>query len=205
MLVSALAVISAATVTIVLPGPAGAQSGSPCAPGQPSGRPFGEPPGPPGSPPRQPDGRPPAYPPGKCQLLLSRSVVAAGESVGVAGSGYAPGADVKVSAAGVTLASVAADPAGAFSTDVVIPRSVPSGTHEVTAAGAGAGGGTQVLSASLTVTGGASRSASLGDALPRTGGGDGLVPMTVAGAGLLGIGSAAAVAARRRRSAPPAS
>lgn len=203
MLVSALAVISAATVTIVLPAPAGAQSGSPCAPGQPFGRPPGTPPGP-GAAPGQPPGRPPEYPPGKCQLLLSRSVVAAGQSVGVAGSGYAPGADVKVSAAGVSLASVAADSAGAFSTDVVIPRSVPSGTHEVTAAGAGAGGGTQVLSASLTVTG-ASRSgaASLGDALPRTGGGDGVVPMTVAGAGLLGIGSAAVVAARRRRSAPP--
>ena len=198
MLVSALAVVFAAALTFVLATPAGAQT-EPCPPGVPFGRA-------PGTPPNVPVavGRPAQYPLfGKCQLRLSRSVVAAGESVGVAGDGFAPGAEVKVSAAGKTLGSASANSAGSFATDVVIPASVAPGTHDVTASGAAAGGGTQVLSASLTVTGAAgSRSdrASLGDALPRTGGGDGLLPLTAAATILLGVGTAAVVAARRRRS-----
>lgn len=202
MLVSALAVLFALASTLLVPAPAGAQA-EPCPPGQPTGRPPGTPPGP-GAAPGQPTGRPPQYPPGKCQLRLTRSVVAAGDTVGVAGDGFAPGAQVRVAAAGVTLATVAADAGGSFATDVRIPASTAPGLHDVTAAGAGAGGGTQVLSASLTVTG-ASRSdtAGLGPSLPRTGG-DGIVPMTLAGAGLLALGAASVVAARRRRTQPGA-
>jgi LPXTG-motif cell wall-anchored protein len=198
-----LAVVFAAALTVLLPAPAGAQA-EPCPPGQPTGRPPGTPPGP-GAAPAQPTGRPPQYPPGKCQLRLSRSVVAAGESVGIAGDGFAPGAQVRMAAAGRTLATVAADAGGSFSTDVVIPASLAPGTHEVTASGAAAAGGTQVLAASLTVTGAASRSdtAGLGGALPRTGG-DGIVPMTIAGSGLLAVGTSAVVAARRRRTQPGA-
>ncbi|MGQ0521260.1 MAG: hypothetical protein ACT4PX_08935, partial [Actinomycetota bacterium] len=88
VLVSALTLVVAAALTFLLPTPAGAQT-EPCPPGQPSGRPPGTPPGP-GAAPGQPAGRPPQYPPGKCQLRLSRSVVAAGESVGIAGDGFAP-------------------------------------------------------------------------------------------------------------------
>lgn len=196
-------VLLAAVSPFVLSEPALAQL-EPCPPGQPTGRVPGTPPGA-GAVPTQPEGRPAQYPLGKCQLRLSRSVVAAGESVGVSGAGYAAGAQVRVSAAGVTLATITADASGSFSTDVVIPASVDPGTYQVTAAGAAAGGGTQVLSATLTVTEpAASRSrASLGDALPRTGSND-ILPTTAAGFGLVAVGTAAVIAARRRRSSPPA-
>jgi LPXTG-motif cell wall-anchored protein len=203
VLVSVLAVtVVFVTPLVVVSGSALAQT-EPCPPGQPSGRVPGTPPGP-GAVPDQPSGRPAQYPLGKCQLRLSRSVVAAGESVGVSGAGYAAGADVRVAAAGVTLATVTANATGAFATEVVIPPSVDPGTYEVTATGAAPGGGTQVLSASLTVTeAAASRSsADLGDALPRTGSDD-IVPTTAAGVGLVAVGTAAVIAARRRRASAP--
>ena len=202
MLVSALAIVVTAAPVLLLQAPAGAQA-EPCPPGQPAGRPPGTPPAP-GAAPGQPAGRPPQYPPGKCQLRLTRSVVAAGESVGVAGDGFAPGAQVRVAAAGVTLATVSAGSTGSFSTDVVIPASVDPGTHDVTAAGVAADEGTQVLAASLTVTSAAasrSDTAGLGDALPRTGSSN-LVPTAAAGLALVGAGAAAVVAARRRRTSP---
>lgn len=202
MLVSATTAVLVASVTIVLPAPAGAQA-EPCPPGQPTGRPPGQPPGP-GAPPGQPPGRPPQYPPGKCQLRLSRSVVAAGESVGVAGEGFAPGGEVRVAAAGVGLANLSAGSGGSFSTNVVIPEALAGGTHSVTASGPAAGGGTQVLSASLTVTGARSGGAGAagaqeGDALPRTGAA-GITALAALGLALTGLGASAVAATRRRRS-----
>lgn len=201
MLVSALALVFVAAFAVVLPTPAGAQA-EPCPPGQPTGRPPGTPPGP-GAAPGAVPGRPPQYPPGKCQLLLSRSVVGVGGSVGVSGAGFLSGAQVVVRAAGVSLGTVSADAGGSFSTDVVIPASVAPGTHEVSASGAAPGGGTQVLSASLTVTGAGTQTAGLGDSLPRTGS-DGLGSLTPLATVLLVVGSAAVVATRRRTTKPRA-
>lgn len=200
MLVSAIAAVPLTAVTVVLPVPAAAQA-EPCPPGQPAGRPPGTPPG---IAPGQPPGRPPQYPPGKCQLRLSRSVVAAGGSLVVAGDGFAAGAPIRMAVAGGTLATVAASSTGSFSAEVRIPASTEPGIHEVAASGAAAGGGTQVLSASLTVTGSQPVSASLGDTLPTTGGGDGIGPLSAVGAGLVAVGSAAVAAARRRRQASAA-
>jgi LPXTG-motif cell wall-anchored protein len=205
VLVSVLAVtVVFVTPLVVVSGSALAQT-EPCPPGQPSGRVPGTPPGP-GAVPDQPSGRPAQYPPGKCQLRLSRSVVAAGESVAVSGDGFAPGARIRVAAAGVTLANLAAGPTGSFTTDVVIPASVDPGTYDVTAAGPSGGGGTQVLSASLTVTSAVasrSRTAGLGDELPRTGNSEHLVPTATAGLALVGVGVAAVIASRRRRTTAP--
>ena len=201
MLVSALAVVIAAVFAVVLPMPAGAQT-EPCPPGQPAGRPPGTPPASDLTP-SAPAGRPPQYPPGKCQLRLSRSVVGVGGSLVVSGAGFVSGAQVVVRAAGVSLGTVSADTGGSFSADVVIPASVAPGTHEVTASGAGADGGTQVLSASLTVTGARTQTAGLGDSLPRTGS-DSVGPLAAVAAFLLLVGTAAVVATKRRTAKPGA-
>lgn len=196
---AALVALLSGTTLFLTPGPAFAQtSGSPCAPGQPSDRP-------PGSPAVRPAGRPPQYPPGKCQLLLSRSVVPAGGSLQAAGAGFAPGSTVNLSLAGASVGSAQADGSGAFSADVLVPASTRPGNHTVTASGAGSDGGTQVLAASLEVTAAGARGSAPGSAadsrdLPRTGA-TSTVPLALAGGALLVAGSGAVVAARRRRTA----
>ncbi|MDP9387003.1 MAG: hypothetical protein M3Q48_03530, partial [Actinomycetota bacterium] len=192
--VSATALVVAAAVLAFTPAPAGAQTADPCPPGQPSGRPFGTPPGPPGSPPGQPASRPLQYPPGKCQLRLSRSVVGPGDSVGIAGAGFARSSEVRLAVAGAGLGTVTADQSGAFATDVVIPASVAPGVHEVTASGVAPGGEPQVLAATLTVTGAEASRGGTGSvagqaaqegSLPRTGTGDGVRPLSALALALL--------------------
>lgn len=206
--VAAALLFSGGVTSVALAVPAHAQASEPCPPAQPPDRPIGRP----ASPPRQPADRPPEYPPGKCQLRLSRSVVAAGGTLQGAGAGFAPGAPVRVTMAGATLASTTANSAGAFETDLVVPASTEPGTHTVNASGpSGSRGGTQVLSASLVVTpaegaagGGAGGRAATGapgaeggSDLPRTGSSSPL-PLSLAGVSLLAVGTAAVVAARRR-------
>ena len=167
----------------------------PCPPGQPPDRPGGT---------GQPIGRPPQYPPGKCQLRLSRSVVPAGEAVGVAGAGFASSSSVRLGLGAASLGTAAADSDGSFSRDVTVPANTQPGVYEVTATGPGASGGTQVLGASLTVVGagattaGGSRGQPTEGALPRTGSSN-AAPLVLVGALFLAVGAAAVVTARRRR------
>ncbi len=189
--------------------PLASAQASPCPPGQPDGRPPGQPPSSPG----QPNGRPPQYPPGRCNLALSRGSVARGEKVTVFGAGYAPGSavDLTLHSDPIGLATVTSGADGSFTADVTIPLSAPLGQHTVEAAGTAPGGDPMVLSASLEVTDAAA--ASRGSTAPRaavgsTSGGSssGLAftgleigLMTALGVGLVAVGSAAVLGARRRR------
>ena len=166
-----------------------------CAPGQPR-------PAPPGTPPGQnnpPTGRPAQYPPGHCNLLLSRSSAARGESVTASGSGFAPGESVTLSLAGSALKSVTADPAGAFTTEFVVPNDAPLGRTEVLASGSN-----QTLNAAFEVVAApaadrsrASAPAAAGAAVARTGAY--IAGTVLAGLALLALGTVLVVMARRRR------
>ena len=198
-------------LAVVLSAPTPARGASPCPPGQPPGRPPGQPPNKPG----QPPGRPPQYPPGQCQMRLSRSQVAAGESVTAAGDGFTPRSSVRLALSGQDLQSATTDSNGSFVQDVTVPASTAPSTYQVTAAGSEPSGGTRVLAATLTVTrasaarraaparGAAVRGATgtkgaPAGALSRTGSAT-AVPLTLAALGLIGVGTLAVVGVRRRR------
>ena len=200
VVVSGVVGVLLAGATIAFAGPAGAQAAEPCPPGQPQGRPPG---GRPAVPPGQPGDRPPQYPPGKCQLRLSRATVAGGETVEVAGDGFATGSTVDIALAGRRLGTATAASTGSISTAVVVPADLAPGRHQMTATGPSALGGTQVLSASLTVTAaggrplGSAQPAGPAGSLPRTGSSS-PVPLLLVGGALVLLGSGAVVTARRR-------
>lgn len=174
---------------------ASAQSAaSPCPPGQPTGRPPGTPPG---NPPVD-TGRP-QYPPGRCQLALSQSSAARGDTFRASGSGFVPGESVTLSIAGNPVKTVVADGNGTFDTDLTVPKNAVIGRSQVVAAGAG-----QELRADFEVLGSSasrsSASARANDvALPRTG--VELAGVASFGALLVVIGGMAIAATRRRRTA----
>ena len=179
---------------VLVAAPASAQA-SPCPPGQPIGRPPGTPPNSPG----QPDGRPPAYPPGQCALRLSQSAAARGTTIEAQGNGFVPGETVVLSLGGREVARAIADPAGAVNTSFVVPNDAAFGRTEVTAAGQGQtlSAGFEVLAAGAADRGRASAPARAAAGLSRTGADIAL--MALAGAGLIAVGGAAVVTARRRR------
>jgi LPXTG-motif cell wall-anchored protein len=109
--------------------PASAQAAAPnCPPGQPFGRPPGTPPGNPPVPTGRPD-----YPPGRCQLALSQSAAARGDTFTATGGGFVPGESVVLSLGSARLTSVVADANGAFSVELTVPNDAPLGRTEVKA------------------------------------------------------------------------
>jgi hypothetical protein len=189
---AALAVV-ALMACIALPSAAFAQAAAPnCPPGQPSGRPPGTPPG---NPPVQ-TGRP-AYPPGRCQLALSQSSAARGDTFQASGGGFVPGEEVTLSIAGRSVRTVLADPNGAFAVDLTVPDDAPLGRTEVLASSA-----SQQLSAAFEVIApAASRGrAEAGSLLPRTGAE--FLATASLGAVLVGLGGLLVLGSRRRRPLP---
>ena len=196
------AVSAMALVALLIGSAMPAFAASPCPPGQPTGRPPGVRPGAPG----QPTGRPSAYPPrSRCQLQLSQSVAAAGESVTVSGSGYAASSAVQLSFDGGSAGSATTDGSGAFSAALTVPSNAEPGSHSVAASGVDPNGEAYVLSATLEVSGagasggsqaGAAQEAD-GGALPRTGS-DSTIPGALAGAMLVAVGACFVIIARRR-------
>lgn len=194
-----VAMVIASMVAFVVVAPAAwaqTSSASPCSPGQPTGRPAGTPPA---SAPGQPAGRPPQYPPGQCQLQLSRNTVAQGGTLGVSGSGYDPNssANLQIFSTPADLATVTTDAQGRFSVTVTIPANTVPGRHTISGTGYRNGAPYQ-LTADLTVTA-AGASTARGDSgtLPRTGAF--IAGLTAIGAALMGAGTIAVLAARRRR------
>lgn len=162
--VSALAAVVLAAV-VTLSSPVSAQSARrDCAPGQPSGRPPGTPPNQPGP----PDGRPPQYPPGRCQLALSQSSAARGDSFQASGGGFEPGEQVTLRIAGRNAATAIAGSDGVFAATLTVPGDAAFGRTQVLASGR-----SQELAADFEVirpaaAAGAAPARSSG-ALPRTG------------------------------------
>jgi LPXTG-motif cell wall-anchored protein len=165
-----------------------------CPPGQPPGRPPGRPPTQNPTPAAENSQRP-NYPPGRCKLLLSQAFAARGGTFAASGDGFVPGERVLLTIAGAQVKSVIAGDDGTFSTTLAVPDSAPIGLTQVVATS-----DTQVLSAAFEVVASGAPVASdrAGSGLlPRTG--SDVAMLGGAGAGLIGLGAAAVVAARRRR------
>jgi hypothetical protein len=192
------AAVLVVAMVLALPGVASAQAAAPnCPPGQPPGRPPGTPPG---NPP-VPTGRP-NYPPGRCQLALSQSSAARGDTFTATGGGFVPGESVALSIGSIPVSTVVADANGAFSVQLTVPRDAPIGRtdvqasapsqtltagFEVVAAGAEASRGARATAAASTRSG----------LLARTGAA--IATLTAAGTLLAALGGLLVVATRRRR------
>ncbi len=140
-----------------------------------------------------------------------------GETISFTGSGFQPGSQVTVVLGNQTVRTVTADAQGNFVASVTIPCDFPAGPTTLQGTGTAAAGGTQTVTAAITVSGdpvaacvGAGAAGGLprtDGALPRTDGGlprtgsASTTPLVAAGVGLILIGSVAVAAARRRRSA----
>jgi LPXTG-motif cell wall-anchored protein len=143
------------------------------------------------------------YPPsGGCALVLSRTVVPAGDTVVASTTGspcYAPGSSETLTFTSdpVTLGTVTANANGQFSVTLTIPSNATAGAHTITSSGPGASGGTLVLSASLTVTRAGAPVAGAPGRLAFTGSSDTAPLLWIALVALVS-GAALVVGARRR-------
>ncbi len=153
MAVAVLAVLLLATTGFVAVVPALATSA--CPPGKPGG-----------PPPAQPN-----YPLGQCQLVLSSTVVPAGNSVTVSGSGFAADSQVVIAIVppGTVLATAMTNLAGSLDQTVTIPPSTPPGRYTLTATGKDPSGQLLELGTSFAVLP-ARAAASLGPAPGAKGG-----------------------------------
>lgn len=131
------------------------------------------------------------YPPDGCQISISRSVVAPGDTVIVTGVDFLPGENVDLFLLSdpVFLATVVADSTGSFSTEVTIPLGTTPGLHQIRA-----NSGTCTLTADVTVT--APGGPGGGGQLAFTGGNS--LPLLWIALVLLALGTAFVVGARRR-------
>ena len=171
-------------------------SGQAAAPNCPPGQPFGRPPGVPPSDPPANTGRP-AYPPGRCQLALSRSAAARGDTFTATGGGFVPGEEVTLSIAGSNVRRVVADANGAFAVELQVPQGAPVGSTEVVASAP-----SQTLSAAFEVLAPAAAASDpaaqrSGVALSRTG--QDVADLAAAGASLVLVGVVIVTIVRRRR------
>ena len=193
-----LAVLAVATFSLFAMAGAASAQASPCPPGQPDGRMPGQPPAQPG----QPAGRPPQYPPGKCNLHLSQGTAAQGSTVSASGSGYAPNQEVTISfePGARVLGTAITNELGAFTADVTIPRDAAVGLGTIYARS-----GVAELSAAIDVTAaGATTGERAREAAPASGGvlsrtGAEIALTALAGLGLVVVGAAAVLGARRFR------
>lgn len=131
-------------------------------------------------------------------VVLGSSSVVAGGSLKVSGAGFAAGAQLKLElrSTPVALGTVTASDAGAFSTTVTIPASVPAGAHTLVVI---LPDGTEVTAA-VTVTAAPSAGADAGgDALAQTGG-EILMPAVWAAVLALMVGAGLMVRRRMRQS-----
>jgi len=140
-------------------------------------------------------------------LVLSASEARPGGTVTVSGAGCLPNSTVSIAfqPGGVPLGTAQAGANGAFAATVTVPADATAGTHTITTTCTGANGQPRVLSSTVTVLGtDLSRGGPLGTdlstggPLPRTGSSN-VVPQSLAGVALIGVGGVAVVAGRRRR------
>jgi hypothetical protein len=91
--------------------------------------------------------------PGSSPLTLTSRSVQRGGQVTVSGSGFVPGAQITITfhSARVVVGTTVADAQGHFSTTVVVPSDVATGTHDIEAAGAARSGGRAVLVAQVRI------------------------------------------------------
>lgn len=135
------------------------------------------------------------YPTQTGNLQTDKTAVRPGEPITVTGGGFAGNSTVTINFDTQVLGTTVARPDGNFSTTVTIPANATPGKHTLAAVGTAPDGTPRRLTSTVEVLGVA---AQRGGLLPRTG--NGLTPPLAASAALLiGAGSVAVVAARRRR------
>lgn len=144
-----------------------------------------------------PPGSTPAYPPAACELAVSTTLVRPGDPVAVSGGGFAPNSTVTLRFDSTQVGTAQTNSTGVLSTTVTVPTNAAPGTHSITAVGTDPSGRPRQLNATVSVLGvQVTRDRDVD--LPRTGSSSTL-PAGIAGIVLVGVGSAATVAARRRR------
>lgn len=136
-----------------------------------------------------------AYPQQTGTLAVTSGALRPGATVTLTGGGFAPGAAVSVYvySSPTLLTTTRAAATGDIVVTVKLPADLAPGHHTVQAVGPAAGGGTNVLSVSFTV----SSAASSGGSLPFTG--FPVVTAAVVAMLLLAGGGLAVMAGRRRR------
>lgn len=144
-----------------------------------------------------PPGGTPAYPPAACELAVSTTQVRPGEPVAVSGGGFAPNSTVTLRFDSTQVGTAQTNATGVLSTTVTVPANAAPGPHTITAVGTDPSGRPRQLNATVSVLG---VQVTRDGTLPRTGSSS-TVPGGIAGIVLVGVGSAAIVAARRRRTA----
>jgi LPXTG-motif cell wall-anchored protein len=160
------------------PAPASAQAsnGSPCAGGGPAAS---------------------QYPPQNCGVAADQSTVTPGGSLTLTGDCPAGTDSVTftLNPGGTSLGSATPNPQGHYTKRVTIPSSTQPGTYTIVASCTGVLGNGVTRTVTITVA-----AAAQGRSLPRTGS-DSTLPIAGAGLGLVLVGGAAVVVARRRRPA----
>ncbi|MBW3557406.1 MAG: hypothetical protein KY454_10785 [Actinobacteria bacterium] len=139
------------------------------------------------------------YPVQESNLQTDKTAVRPGEPITVTGGGFASNSNVTIRFDTAVLGTTVTRDNGTFTTTVTIPANASPGSHTLTAVGTAPNGATRRLTSTIEVLGVA---AARGGTLPRTGLASTL-PLALGGVGLLGIGTLAVVAARRRRSGSP--
>jgi hypothetical protein len=152
------------------------------------------------------------YPPGRCdpanpgfQNRASDSTPGQGQSVHVHSEGWKSGSQGQtyVESQPVLLGSFTADSAGVVDTDVTVPASLPTGAHHLVLQGTAANGGNKTVAIPITVHAAASSRGSSSSShagvvsLPTTG--REIAGVGATGLALLGAGTFAVYAGRRRR------
>lgn len=134
------------------------------------------------------------YPPANEGQQVSPTEARPGEPVTVTGGGFAPNSPVTTSFDTQVLGTTVARTDGTFTTTITIPANATPGAHTITSSGTNPDGTPRRLTSTVTVLGVA---VNRGGTLPRTGIA-GSLPLAVAGTLLIGVGSVAVRAARRR-------
>lgn len=142
------------------------------------------------------------YPPASTTVTVNRTEVPAGGVVEVSGNA-SPNSTVTFSLPARVLGTAFTNNAGAFRAGVTIPCDV-SGVQTLSTTGPGINASVRLnIAGSTEVCEGAAVATTGGGNLPRTGSSS-TAPLAAAGIGLVLIGAATAITARRRRSAETA-
>ncbi len=120
---------------------------------------------------------------------LTKTVIVAGDSVGVTGGSCVAGTQVQIQLDSVTLVTATSTASGTYSALLVVPKAVTSGTHNVTAVCTGPNGTVTTFNATLTVS-------------PTATTGFSVRPPIVVAIILLILGGVCIVATNRRRPQP---
>lgn len=139
------------------------------------------------------------YPPAATTVTVSRTEVPAGGTVDVSGTA-SPNSTVTFSLPARVLGTALTNTTGAFRAGVTIPCDVTGAqTLSTTGPGINASTGLNIVGSTVACAAGTETARTTGD-LPRTGSSS-TAPLAAAGIGLVLIGAATAVTARRRRAA----